>query len=185
MYGIVKQHAGWIEVTSRIGHGTTFNVLLPATAQPAQAQRQDPLLGTHVPRGKETILLVEDEPVLRDLAHLILKECGYHILVATTGVEAVNVWNLHPGQIDLLVTDVVMPDGMSGMDLAQKLQATKPNLKIIFASGYNMEEMDTDFLRKVNALSLQKPYTHITLSQAVRACLDMKSTPQSVSPATP
>jgi len=77
-----------------------------------------------------------------------------------------------PRNIDLVLTDVVMPEGMSGMDLAQKL-LPEPSLKIIFASGYSMDELDTDFIRQGNALFLQKPYTHITLAKAVRDCLDM------------
>ncbi|MEY2430092.1 MAG: hypothetical protein QOJ40_2977 [Verrucomicrobiota bacterium] len=139
-------------------------------------QPPNPGLIAQAPRGRETILLVEDEPILRDLARLILKECGYHILEATTGAEAVDVWNRHPGEIDLLLTDMVMPEGMSGMELAQKLQATKSDLKIIFASGYSIEDMDTDFLRRGNAVLLQKPYTHVTLSHAVRDCLDLPAT---------
>src|SRR5207302_3365068 len=109
---------------------------------------------------------VEDESVLRDMAQVILHDCGYRVLEAGSGVEALRVWNQHRGAIDLVLTDMVMPDGLSGMDLAQRLLRVKPSLRIIFASGYSMEEMDTAFLRKGRALFLQKPYTHITLTKA-------------------
>ena len=118
------------------------------------------------------ILVVEDEPVLRDMAHVILEGCGYAVIEAGSGVEALNVWHRHPGDIDLVLTDVVMPQGMSGMELAKKLLPVKPKLKIIFASGYSMDELDTDFLRQGHAMFLQKPYTHVTLARAVRECLD-------------
>jgi signal transduction histidine kinase/ActR/RegA family two-component response regulator/HAMP domain-containing protein len=173
VYGIVKQHGGWIEVASEVGRGTTFNVYFPATGAPVVALQQETAETiTEIPGGKETILVVEDEPVLRDLAQAILQDCGYQVLEAGTGSEALQVLNRHDGHVDLLLTDMVMPDGMSGMELAQRLRDTHPELKIIFASGYSMEELDTGFIRQGHAQFLQKPYTHVTLPKAVRECLD-------------
>jgi CheY-like chemotaxis protein len=122
--------------------------------------------------GKETILIVEDEPILRDMAHLILRDSGYSILEAGSGAEALRIWERHQNAIDLVLTDVVMPEGISGMDLAEKLHAAKPRLKIIFASGYSMDDIDPAFLRNGHARFLNKPYTHVTLTNAVRDCLD-------------
>jgi signal transduction histidine kinase/ActR/RegA family two-component response regulator len=172
VYGIVKQHEGWIEVASHVGKGTVFALYFPARSEPVSVRRRSSGPAAGVRGGKETVLVVEDEPVLRDLAQVILKECGYQVLAARSGVEALEVWRRHPGDIDLLLTDVVMPEGLSGMDLAQKLLPAKPTLKIIFASGYSMDELDTDFIRKGRALFLQKPYNHATLAKAVRECLD-------------
>ncbi len=172
VYGIVKQHEGWLEVTSEPGEGATFTVYLPAHSEPVAARQTKAAPATLVQGGKETILVVEDETVLRDMAHVILEDCGYRVIDAGSGVEALRLWYQHPGNIDLVLTDVVMPEGMSGMDLAQKLLPRNPALKIIFASGYSMDELDTDFIRKSHALFLQKPYTHITLAKAVRDCLD-------------
>jgi signal transduction histidine kinase/HAMP domain-containing protein len=172
VYGIVKQHKGWIEVTSELGVGTTFNTFFPATSEfvthvPTRSPSE-----VVVPEGQETILVVEDEPLLRDLANAILTNCGYQVLEAATGVEALNVWDRHEGRIQLLLTDMIMPEGMSGMELAQRLVTVRPSLKIIIASGYSMDELDNDFMRERNARFIQKPYTHITLPQAVRECLD-------------
>ena len=125
-----------------------------------------------VPRGQETILIVEDEPVLREMAHTILEACGYRILQAGSGVEALRVWEEHEAGIDLVLTDMVMPEGLSGMELAEKLRASKPGLKLIIPSGYSMDNLDTVFLRKGHAAFLQKPYTHVSLAQAVRESLD-------------
>jgi signal transduction histidine kinase len=172
VYGIVKQHDGWIEVESQIDKGTTFNVLFPAGTEPVQATPAGTETPDEVRGGKETILIVEDESVLRDMAHMILQERGYNILQASTGREALKVWERHHDAIDLVLTDVVMPEGISGMDLAQKLFTAKPSVKIIFASGYSMDNLDTSIVRQGRAAFLQKPYTHITLSKAVRDCLD-------------
>ncbi len=173
VYGIVKQHGGWIEVASDVGRGTSFNVFFPATGEPVVGLPQETTTDTSEIRGgKETILIVEDEPVLRDLAHVILQDCGYEVLEAGTGSEALQVWERHQGHVDLLLTDMVMPDGMSGMELAERLRDAHPHLKIIFASGYSMDDLDTDFVRKGYAIFLQKPYTHVTLPRAVRDCLD-------------
>jgi two-component system, cell cycle sensor histidine kinase and response regulator CckA len=176
VYGIVKQHEGWIEVNSRPGEGSTFSVFLPATGQTARAPDRPAPAGAEVRGGTETILVVEDEPVLRDMAQVILQECGYRVLEASTGVEALQVWSQQDGPVDLLLTDMVMPDGISGMELAQRLLSHKPSLKIIFTSGYNVDELDTDFIRKGGATFLQKPYTRSTLAKAVRQCLDQKTT---------
>ena len=172
VYGIVKQHDGWIEVTSEVGKGTIFDVYFPASTEPIQAKPVATEHAAEVRGGKETILVVEDEPVLRDMAHVILEECGYSVLEAGSGVEALHVWENQQNAIDLVLTDMVMPDGMSGMELAQKLRVTKPELRIIFASGYSMEDLDPSFVRNGHALFLQKPYTHVSLAKAVRECLD-------------
>jgi nitrogen-specific signal transduction histidine kinase/ActR/RegA family two-component response regulator len=172
VYGITKQHDGWIDVQSDVGKGTTFSVFFPATSKPVEAKAAQTTPAAEVLGGNETILIVEDEPVLRDMAHVILKDCGYQILEAKSGREALTVWDHHRARIDLVLTDVVMPEGISGMDLAQKLIATKPNLKVVFASGYSMENLDTAFVRDSRAGFLQKPYTHLTLAQAVREALD-------------
>jgi signal transduction histidine kinase/HAMP domain-containing protein/ActR/RegA family two-component response regulator len=172
VYGIVKQHEGWIEVSSEVARGTTFNVFFPATSEPVKAPPPDTAHTARVRGGHETILVVEDEPVLRDMAHLILQDCGYQVLEAGAGAEALQVWERHPGGIDLVLTDVVMPGGMSGRELAVRLLAAHPQLKIIFTSGYNVDETNTDFFRRGGATFLQKPYTRIVLAKAVRETLD-------------
>src|SRR5205807_5575908 len=133
------------------GHGSTFSVFFPASSAPIKAKPTEVAVLADVPRGKETILVVEDEPVLRDLANVILQGCGYQVLEAGSGRQALEVWNRNPNSIDLVLTDLVMPEGVSGMDLAQKLLETRPTLKIIFASGYSVDELDTDFIRKGQA----------------------------------
>ncbi len=172
VYGIVKRHGGWIEVASEVGSGTSFAIFFPACTEPVEAKAPDKLPAPETPGGRETVLVVEDEPVLREMARVILEDCGYKILVAASGRKAIEMWNQHSGGINLLLTDMVMPEGISGMDLAQRLQASNPKLKIVFASGYSMDDLDTSFLRQGRATFLQKPYTHATLAKAVRDCLD-------------
>jgi signal transduction histidine kinase/ActR/RegA family two-component response regulator/HAMP domain-containing protein len=172
VYGIVKQHEGWVDVESEPGVGTIFDVFLPALTENAPRPVEPKKVERSMEGGKETILVVEDEDVLRDLAKMILAGCGYQIIEARSGAEALRVWETHAEKVDLLLTDMVMPEGMSGMDLATRLLAAKPGLRIIFASGYSMDDLDTSFVHKGHASFLQKPYTHVTLTKAVRACLD-------------
>jgi signal transduction histidine kinase/HAMP domain-containing protein/ActR/RegA family two-component response regulator len=172
VYGIVRQHAGWIEVESEVGAGTTFRIFLPASPRQEREPETEQTTISHVTGGHETILVVEDEPVLRDLAQLILQDCGYRVLEAGSGVEALTVWQKHKGDIDLLLTDMIMPDGLSGKDLAESLLTRKPSLKIIFTSGYNVDDIGTDLPDREKMKFLQKPYSRSTLARAVRECLD-------------
>jgi signal transduction histidine kinase/CheY-like chemotaxis protein len=174
VYGIVKQHDGWIEVASEVGRGSTFDVFIPASDQVGAASKTDTDPTAFVRGGTETVLVVEDEPVLRDMAEVILSELGYHILVAGTGREALAVWDQKTRNVDLLLTDMVMPEGMSGVALAEALLARQPGLKVVFTSGYTVDEVSESFLAKNNARFLQKPYTRTTLAYAVRQALDAK-----------
>jgi signal transduction histidine kinase/ActR/RegA family two-component response regulator len=172
VYGIVKQHEGWVEVASEPGKGSTFSVYFPASTAPVKAAPPPTAPAAAVVGGQETILIVEDEQVLREMAHMILQSCGYKILEAGSGLEALEVWSRHPGTIDLLLTDVVMPGGMSGRELAVKLLAKNPKTRIVFTSGYSIEETNTDFFRRGHSVFLQKPYTRLSLTKAVREGLD-------------
>ncbi|MDB6124571.1 MAG: Histidine kinase [Pedosphaera sp.] len=171
VYGIAKQHSGWIEVSSQVGQGTTFKIYFPASVKPAEAPAEESPIA-QVRGGSETILVVEDEPVLRDIAQLILQDCGYRVVDAASGVEALTVWQRHQGNIDLLLTDMIMPDGLSGKDLAESLLTHKPSLKVIFTSGYDVDDIGGNLGAKNGSRFLQKPYSRSTLAKAVRDCLD-------------
>jgi signal transduction histidine kinase/ActR/RegA family two-component response regulator/HAMP domain-containing protein len=173
VYGIVKQHSGWVEVTSQPGAGTTFNVFFPASAHTTKTATEDTNPNTPIAGGNETVLVVEDEPVLREMAQMLLEECGYRVILATNGKEALEIWERHQNSIDLLFTDMVMPAGLSGMELAHKLIAQRKELRVVFASGYTVDDISTDFLMRNNdARFLQKPYTRNHLARAVREALD-------------
>jgi CheY-like chemotaxis protein len=173
VYGIVKQHNGWITVGSRVGKGTTFQVFLPAIDGVA-GKTPDTSLDATLPRGTETILVVEDEAPVRQLVSGLLKAQGYRVLEAATGVKALEVWRQHRDEIDLLLTDIVMPDGMTGRDLAEKVQADKPSLKAIYTSGYSSDIVGKDFVLQEGLNYLQKPFVPLKLARAVRKCLDGK-----------
>ncbi|MEJ0089740.1 MAG: ATP-binding protein [Limisphaerales bacterium] len=180
VYGIVKQHDGWLEVASNLGQGTTFNVFFPAGN--GMASPADPEITTtqSVIGGNETILLVEDEPILREMARLILEGSGYRILEASSGRDALDVWKRRDAKIDLLLTDMVMPEGVSGMELAEKLLILDPGLKIIFTTGYTSHEFSPELLARTRAHFLQKPYVHTELTQTVRDCLDKRDCADSI-----
>jgi signal transduction histidine kinase/CheY-like chemotaxis protein/HAMP domain-containing protein len=172
VYGIVKQHSGWIEVASQAGQGTAFRIFFPVDTRPAEDQTEILAPAAQLRGNGETILVVEDEPVLRDLAQLILQDCGYRVLQAASGVEALTVWQKSQGAIDLLLTDLVMPDGLSGKDLAESLTGYKPTLKVIFTSGYNVDDLGMEFVPSNRSHFLQKPYSRFTVAKAVRDCLN-------------
>jgi signal transduction histidine kinase/ActR/RegA family two-component response regulator len=174
VYGIVKQHQGWITVESKPGAGSTFTIFFPCVSKPVEVappKTQSPLASA---TGTETLLVVEDEPSLRELVVRILELCGYHIYQAKNGVEALQVWEQHKDEIDLLLTDMVMPEGISGRQLAERLQKDDPALKVIYTSGYSpgMAGKDIALLEGFNFLA--KPYPPSRLAQVVRECLDGK-----------
>jgi PAS domain S-box-containing protein len=172
VYGIIKQHQGWIEVESRMEQGTTFNVFLPGGGDAAAKPKGDTSVEEAARGGNETILVVEDEPPVRDLVSRVLKSAGYNVLQATSGTHALEVWGANKDKIDLLLTDIVMPDGMTGRDLAEAVQAEKPALKAIFTSGYSADIVGKDFIIEDGVNFLQKPYVPQKLIRVVRKCLD-------------
>jgi signal transduction histidine kinase/CheY-like chemotaxis protein len=171
VYGIVNQHQGWIEVASTIGRGTTFKIYFPAVAKAADVTIETQSDPESVRGGHETILLVEDEPVLRELVREVLSEYEYRVIEAASGVEALRVWDEHNGQVDLLLTDMVMPEGMSGRDLAMQLRVQKPDLKVIYTSGYSSESLSSE-IGQTDTMFLAKPYLPPQLAQLVRQSLD-------------
>ena len=175
VFGIVKQHQGWVEVESQVGVGATFRVFLPASAR-ADAAVEQAAARAKVRGGKETILLVEDEVALRGLTKIILQRFGYRVVEAGSGMAALSAWEEHGPQIDLLLTDMIMPDGLTGRDLAKQLLARKPGLKVIYTSGYSMDSEGTTFRVRDSSKFLQKPYQSQKLAQVVRDCLDGKQT---------
>jgi PAS domain S-box-containing protein len=171
VYGITKLHHGWIEVSSDVGKGSLFKVFLPATSKQAQSSPNSPA-EADVRGGNEMILLVEDEAELRMLARQILECYGYRVLEGATGAEALKLWPRHAQEIDLLLTDMVMPEGITGWELAERLRAEKPALKVLCTSGYSVEINRRDFNAPSGVRFLQKPFKPLMLALAVRECLD-------------
>lgn len=172
VFGIVKQHQGWIEVESELGQGTTFKVYLPSSTKNAAAKARQ-TTPQKVRGGHETVLLVEDETGVLTLARSVLKSYGYDVIEAKSGVEALRVWAQHDTRIDLLLTDIVMPEGISGIELAKKLRVEKHNLKVLYSSGYSMEVAGQDFGLRDGMAFLKKPYQPHALAMKVRECLDL------------
>jgi two-component system, cell cycle sensor histidine kinase and response regulator CckA len=171
VFGIVQQHQGWINVYSEVNHGTTFRIYLPRLAKNTISKTSQPALA-EMRGGQETILLVEDDPSLRLSVRTALTQLGYRILEAPTGVKALEVWNQNRDQIGLLLTDLVMPDGMNGKDLAQRLRQENPKLRAIYMSGYSAEVAGKDFPLEEGVNFLTKPFQIAKLAQAIRAKLD-------------
>lgn len=173
VYGITKQHEGWVEVSSQVGLGSRFTVFLPALRRPA-VSAEAPEAQPQPVGGAERILLVEDDEGVRALARTVLERFGYRVREAASGGEALAGCANCARDFDLLLTDMVMPGGITGRDLAERLRAQNPELKVLFTSGYSADNLgqDTAFLNRTRSRFLPKPCSTTQLLQAVRHCLD-------------
>lgn len=180
VHGIVKQHKGWIEVSSPPGQGATFEIFFPAMesadsdaiSKPSPMHSDSSLISEVQPgEPHSTILIVEDEGALLDVTRIALTRFGYTVLSATSSEEGLRLWHLHKDEIDLLFTDLVMPGTVSGWQLAARLRQDKPTLKVVYTSGYSPEVAGKDLELQQGTTFLQKPFTLRSLIDAVQQCL--------------
>jgi PAS domain S-box-containing protein len=170
VFGIVRQHHGWVEVESKPNKGTVFRIYFPSTQHPPD--RLDAITDAPLRNGRETVLVAEDEEALRQVVVQVLKFHGYTVLEAASGRDALEIWEQAGRPVDLLLTDLVMPGGIMGSELAERLSRQCPGLKVIYTSGYSpgMAGKDASLLEGRNFLP--KPYSIGELARFVRACLD-------------
>ncbi len=171
VFGIVRQHEGWLEVESKPNLGTTFRAYFPASQQ--AAEKIELVIDSTLSKGRETVLVAEDEEPLRQMVVQVLRIQGYTVLEAVSGADALEVWERANRPVDLLLTDMVMPGGIMGSELAERLSNQCPHLKVIYTSGYSpgMAGRDASLLEGRNFLP--KPYSIGKLAQFVRECLDV------------
>ena len=171
VYGIVKQHHGWVEVESEVNVGTTFKIHFPAIDKLPDAATEFVTKAEPIRGGKESLLIVEDEPGLREIVEAVMKEYEYQVTVASSGVEALRIWDERQGKFDLVLTDMIMPGGMTGMELIQAIKKRRTDIRVIYTSGYSDELTGKD-LRHDDMTFLPKPYLPSQLARLVRKCLD-------------
>ncbi len=180
VYGIIKQSGGYIWVYSEPGKGTAFKIYLPRVTEGGEAvAAQLPAAVARREYSMETILLVEDEPNLRRLTRQYLEIQGYTVLEAVDGASAIQLSNAHPSPIHMLLTDVIMP-GINGRELAQRISLQRPNIKVLYMSGYTENVIGHNRMLDAGITLLQKPFTLPALKSKVREVLDQQPLPQEV-----
>jgi CheY-like chemotaxis protein len=172
VYGIVKQSGGTIWVYSEAGYGTTFKIYLPRAGTPASAMAVRDL-PEHMPQGTETMLLVEDEAMVREISRQVLEMCGYTVLEAQHGVEALSIFQEEKDKIDLMITDVIMPQ-MGGRELVERVKQTHPQLRVLFTSGYTDDAIVRHDVIDAGTYFIPKPFTPGALAHKVREVLDAR-----------
>jgi two-component system cell cycle sensor histidine kinase/response regulator CckA len=169
VYGIVKQSGGYIWVESELGRGSSFYTLLPCVPEPSRSVTVQKVLNFR--SGGETVLLVEDDPGVRTMSAEVLRKAGYHVLVAPSAADALHLAEKHKGQLDLLLTDVVMPR-MTGPELADRFALLFPRVHVLYMTGYTDDAIVNRGLQGRTRHVLQKPFTHETLAGRVREALE-------------
>ncbi|MFN8610715.1 MAG: PAS domain S-box protein [Vulcanimicrobiota bacterium] len=168
IYGILEQHEGGLQIVSQPGQGTRVRVLFPALSTARAGRRRAPDL--HLAHGSGKVLVAEDDPALQGLVRRILGHCGYEVATANNGPQALELWRQQEGDFDFLVTDLVMPEGLSGLELARELLKVKPELKVIYTSGYSPDLLDSRKALTPGDCFLAKPYTPAQLAQLLHDC---------------
>jgi two-component system cell cycle sensor histidine kinase/response regulator CckA len=178
VYGVVKQHGGFIDTYSELGNGSVFRLYFPSASGVAAAREPQPENGS--PRGSETILLADDHDGLRESAKEMLEGLGYRVIPAGNGLEAVQLFKANTDKIDLVILDVVMPS-LTGPEAYSQISAIRSGIKVIFTSGYSAESTLLKTAIEKGSPILQKPYGLRSLSQTIRSTLDLDASTRSVS----
>jgi signal transduction histidine kinase/ActR/RegA family two-component response regulator len=173
VYGIVKQHSGWISVESEVGLGTTFNILLPTVDAALLSEEEES--SESLPSGHETILVADDEEMIRDMSRMILENLGYGVILAADGQESVDAFRENCDTLDLVLLDISMPR-LSGLEAMRQILSIAPDAKVILSSGYSETSLGRKHIRQLGAADyILKPFTPPVIAQAVRRVLDAPS----------
>ena len=165
VYGIIKNHGGFINVYSEEGKGTTFTTYLPASGSEVSGQKSE--IREVVRHGNETVLLIDDEDMIIDVAKQLLEKMGYTVLIARSGKEAVETYEKNKDEIDIVILDMIMPE-ISGGETFDRLKSINPRIKVLLSSGYSIDGQAAEILKRGCDGFIQKPFKISELSESIR-----------------